>query len=121
MDSTTSGYAYVGGACIRNIRLRKINSVALVEDSGGYSGVVTTAHEIGHLLGAVHDGDSAPSYLKGPGAKKCSWSEGFIMSDNRRTSKGLLWSSCSINQMRHFLKTKTASCLANYPRLVRSW
>ena len=113
IDSTT-----LGGACIRNKRLRKINSVAIVEDSGGYFGVVTTAHEIGHLLGAVHDGDSAPSYLKGPGAKKCSWSQGFIMSDNRRTSKGLLWSSCSINQMRHFLKTKTASCLANYPRLV---
>ena len=36
----TSGYAYVGGACIRNAYLKKISSVALVEDSGGYSGVV---------------------------------------------------------------------------------
>ena len=35
----TSGYAYVGGACVRNVYLKKISSVALVEDSGGYSGV----------------------------------------------------------------------------------
>ena len=60
---STAGCAYVGGACVKNIYLKKISSVALVEDSGGYSGVVVTAHEIGHLLGAVHDGDSAPSYL----------------------------------------------------------
>merc|ERR1712014_69409 len=63
MDRATAGYAYVGGACVRNSRLSKISSVALVEDSGAYSGVVVTAHEIGHLLGAVHDGDPAPSCL----------------------------------------------------------
>ena len=61
MDRATAGYAYVGGACVRNSRLSKISSVALVEDSGAYSGVVVTAHEIGHLLGSVHDGDAAPS------------------------------------------------------------
>ena len=72
MDRATAGYAYVGGACVRNSRLSKISSVALVEDSGAYSGVVVTAHEIGHLLGAVHDGDPAPSYLRSsPGAKAC--------------------------------------------------
>ena len=38
----TSGYAYVGGACVRNVYLKKISSVALVEDSGGYSGVRLT-------------------------------------------------------------------------------
>ena len=116
MDRNTAGYAYVGGACIRNTRLHKINSVAIVEDSGGYSGVVTAAHEIGHLLGVVHDGDPAPSYLQGPGAASCSKTQGFIMSDNRRTSAGMAWSPCSVRQIRHFLRTKTASCLLNYPR-----
>ena len=46
-------------------RLGKINSVAVVEDTGGFSGVLTTAHEIAHVLGVVHDGDYAPSYLSG--------------------------------------------------------
>ena len=116
MSRSNSGYAYVGGACIRNVYLKKISSVALVEDSGGYSGVLVTAHEIGHLLGSVHDGDAAPSYLRGPGAKSCSWRSGFIMSDLRRTSRGHLWSDCSTKQIKHFLKTKTASCMYNLPR-----
>ena len=42
--------------------------MAIVEDSGGYSGVVVAAHELGHLLGAVHDGLPSPAYLGGPGA-----------------------------------------------------
>ena len=111
----TSGYAYVGGACVRNVYLKKISSVALVEDSGGYSGVIVAAHEIGHLLGAVHDGDAAPSYLRGPGAKSCPWSEGYIMSDRRYTARGQLWSDCSVKQMKHFLSTTTAQCLYNIP------
>ena len=115
MNRSTAGYAYIGGACVRNTYLKKISSVALVEDSGGYSGVVLAAHEIGHLLGAVHDGDPSPSYLGGPGAKSCPWSKGFIMSDLRRTSRGQLWSDCSVKQMKHFLKTRAASCLYNLP------
>ena len=112
----TSGYAYVGGACVRNTYLKKISSVALVEDSGGYSGVVVTAHEIGHLLGAVHDGDTSPSYLRGPGAKSCPWTAGYIMSDLRHTSRGQLWSDCSVKQIKYFLSTRTAQCLYNVPR-----
>ena len=114
-NRATSGYAYVGGACVKNVYLKKISSVALVEDSGGYSGVIVAAHEIGHLLGSVHDGDAAPSYLRGPGAKSCPWSEGYIMSDRRYTSRGQLWSDCSVKQMRHFLSTTTAQCLYNPP------
>jgi len=103
MTRATAGYAYVGGACVRNSRLSKISSVALVEDSGAYSGVVVTAHEIGHLLGAVHDGDTAPSYLsRSPGAKTCPWSDGYMMSDFRRTSRGLRWSDCSTRQVSTF-------------------
>ena len=116
MSRSNTGYAYIGGACVRNTYLKKISSVALVEDSGGYSGVVVTAHEIGHLLGAVHDGDPSPSYLRGPGAKACPWSAGYIMSDLRHTARGQTWSDCSVKQIRHFLRTSTAGCLYNAPR-----
>ena len=81
-------------------RLGKINSVAVVEDKGGYSGVLVAVHELGHLLGVVHDGDHAPSYLPGPGAASCSWYDGYIMSDQRRDYRGHQWSSCSLQQLR---------------------
>jgi hypothetical protein len=55
-------------------------------------------------LGAVHDGSPPPSYLGGPGAGKCRWEDGFIMSDLRHTSKGFRWSTCTISQFKHFLK-----------------
>jgi hypothetical protein len=57
----TAGFAYVGGACVVNKRLEKVNSVAIVEDTGGFSGIIVAAHELGHLLGAVHDGSPPPS------------------------------------------------------------
>ena len=112
---STVGYAYVGGACVTNKRLQKINSVAIVEDNGGYSGVIIAAHEVAHLLGAVHDGDSSLASLGGPGASSCSKSNGFIMSDNRRTKRGVRWSSCTKAQISHFLSSSTASCLLNSP------
>ena len=94
--------------------------MAIVEDTGGFSGIIVAAHELGHLyvplkvfsiynppplrLGALHDGSPPPSYLGGPGAVKCSWEDGFIMSDLRHTSKGFKWSLCTVRQFQHFLK-----------------
>ena len=114
-NPSTAGYAYVGGACVSNSNTRKVNSVGIVEDCGGYSGVVVAAHEIGHLLGASHDGESSPSYVGGPGAKHCSWNDGYIMSDLRRTERGLRWSKCSEEQMLHYVSLSSASCLYNMP------
>ncbi|XP_050030699.1 A disintegrin and metalloproteinase with thrombospondin motifs like [Dermacentor andersoni] len=111
----TAGFAYVGGACVVNKRLEKVNSVAIIEDSGGFSGIIVAAHEVGHLLGCVHDGSPAPGYLGGPGAQRCPWEDGFIMSDLRHTERGFRWSSCSVQQFRHFLLGETATCLYNYP------
>ena len=87
--------------------LIKVNSVAIVEDTGGFSGIIVAAHELGHLLGAVHDGSPPPSYLGGPGAVKCRWEDGYIMSDLRHTSKGFKWSICTVLQFHHFLKCVT--------------
>merc|ERR1719412_1947210 len=111
----TAGFAYVGGACVVNKRLEKVNSVAIVEDTGGFSGIIVAAHELGHLLGAVHDGSPPPSYLGGPGAVKCRWEDGFIMSDLRHTSKGFKWSICTVLQFHHFLNGETATCMYNSP------
>ena len=55
-------------------------------------------------LGCVHDGSPPPSYLGGPGATRCPWEDGFIMSDLRHTERGFRWSSCSVEQFKHFLK-----------------
>ena len=118
--SATAGYAYVGGACVVNSRLHKVNSVAVVQDRGGYGGVVVAAHEVAHLLGVPHDGEKAPSYTGGPGAQSCPWEDGYIMSDRRRGIKGLTWSSCSKSQMKYFLSSPTASCLSSTSRTSSS-
>lgn len=55
-------------------------------------------------LGAVHDGSPPPTYLGGPGAEKCRWEDGFIMSDLRHSEKGFKWSPCSVSSFHHFLK-----------------
>ncbi|KAG5896449.1 hypothetical protein JTB14_022528 [Gonioctena quinquepunctata] len=111
----TAGFAYVGGACVVNKRLEKVNSVAIIEDTGGFSGIIVAAHEVGHLLGAVHDGSPPPSYLGGPGAEKCQWTDGYIMSDLRHTERGFRWSPCTISSFHHFLNGDTATCLFNAP------
>lgn len=48
-DGAKLGFAYVGGACVVNKRLEKVNSVAIIEDTGGFSGIIVAAHEVGHL------------------------------------------------------------------------
>ncbi|XP_043238912.1 A disintegrin and metalloproteinase with thrombospondin motifs 18-like [Amphibalanus amphitrite] len=115
-NKVTAGYAYVGGGCSISNYHKKINSVALVEDSTGFSGIIVAAHEIGHLLGAVHDGSPPAAYLGGPGARSCPWKDGYIMSDMRRDHKGLKWSVCSLNQFAHFANDKRSKCMHNHAK-----
>ncbi|XP_041367237.1 zinc metalloproteinase-disintegrin-like MTP4 [Gigantopelta aegis] len=49
----TTGLAFIGTMCQGRGR-----SVSVVEDHGGFQSVGTAAHELGHSLGAEHDGDN---------------------------------------------------------------
>ncbi|GBM70764.1 A disintegrin and metalloproteinase with thrombospondin motifs 16 [Araneus ventricosus] len=108
-----NGYAIRAGACSVFKGLERVNKIAIVEDKGGFGGIITAAHEIGHLLGAVHDG--FPDTHGRPGASRCSFDDGFIMSYNRVDERAFQWSWCSIQQFRHFLNSEEASCLFNKP------
>ncbi|GBN89339.1 hypothetical protein AVEN_157661-1, partial [Araneus ventricosus] len=112
---THLGIAYIGGACQVDERNRRTEKVGIVEDNGGFSGILSAAHEIAHLLGAKHDGFPPSPFLGGPGAAGCSSQGGYIMSLKKFGSRRFQWSRCTIEQFRHFLSTPRASCLFNHP------
>lgn len=43
------GYAYEWGACNRSYVDRNTEAVGIVEDNGGYSGLIPATHEVAHL------------------------------------------------------------------------
>ncbi|KAF8771817.1 Venom metalloproteinase 3 like protein [Argiope bruennichi] len=114
-NPATGGIAYIGGACHVDQVNRRTEKVAIVEDNGGFSGILNTAHEIAHLLGAKHDGFPPSPFLGGPGSSGCTSEGGYIMSLKKSGTRRFLWSQCSIEQFRYFLSTPRASCLFNYP------
>ncbi|KAH0954743.1 hypothetical protein HN011_007969 [Eciton burchellii] len=108
-DTSTLGFAYVAGACDRNATKQSSEAVGIIEDNGGFGGIITTAHEIGHLIGARHDGDSN-------GAADCPPQEGFIMTGGLMLHEnGFEWSVCSINAFYKFINEDRAKCLYDEP------
>ncbi|CAL1298151.1 unnamed protein product [Larinioides sclopetarius] len=114
-NSSTIGIAYVGGACQIDQLYRMALNVGIVEDNGGFSGILGAAHEIAHLLGASHDGFPPSAHLGGPGASGCSSEGGYIMSLKKSDIRRFQWSQCSIEQFHYFLSTTQATCLFNNP------
>jgi hypothetical protein len=102
------GIAYLEGSCLGSVDLTQ--SVR-TETYGVFKGVDTAAHEIGHLLGASHDGEN----------NCCCSDDGYIMSDRwnlQRYKKRNMhnWSSCSDKAFsKYFATAKAAKCLYNKP------
>ncbi|XP_072752200.1 A disintegrin and metalloproteinase with thrombospondin motifs like [Anoplolepis gracilipes] len=108
-DESTLGFAYVAGACDRNATKNSSEAVGIAEDHGGYNGIIPTAHEIAHLIGARHDGMAQDT-------KNCPALDGFIMSSGLMLDeKGFEWSPCSINSFYNFINEDRAKCLYNEP------
>ncbi|XP_037581577.1 venom metalloproteinase antarease-like TfasMP_A isoform X1 [Dermacentor silvarum] len=98
LDTSSSGIGYVGGICTSYY-------VALGEDIPGlFTGMHTMTHEIAHVLGSVHDGSGPSSAIEGhPGAVRCLWDYGYIMSYVDNGPNHHQFSYCSLKQIQYVL------------------
>ncbi|XP_063418817.1 A disintegrin and metalloproteinase with thrombospondin motifs 7-like [Mytilus trossulus] len=102
----TAGLAFIGSLCRPNG-----DSVSIVEDNGGFQNVGTAAHELGHSLGALHDGEK----------NECQSSDRYVMATSTNQTIPVekrinqwQFSRCSIEYFRSFisdLMSKGATCL----------
>ncbi|KAL3869495.1 hypothetical protein ACJMK2_042169 [Sinanodonta woodiana] len=101
----TAGVAYVRGACLSAPYFPGISyNFGIGEASTSFNGVIIAAHEVGHLLGAYHDGESE--------ANSCPTNSGFIMSYTREDAyKFSRFSDCSISSFQSFLGMDRSVCL----------
>ncbi|XP_021962114.1 zinc metalloproteinase-disintegrin-like batroxstatin-2 [Folsomia candida] len=95
------GIAYLGGACQETVR------ASISRDEGAtFRGIGVLAHEMGHNLGAPHDGDAAS------GTDSCPNADRYIMSTAGGFGpNGYNFSTCSRTNMNTFFGTATANCL----------
>ncbi|XP_077548570.1 venom metalloproteinase BumaMPs1-like [Haemaphysalis longicornis] len=107
------GLSYVAGACT-------VHNVGLAEDYvDSYAGVDRVAHEFGHLLGCVHDGDGPDPDIRGHQGSLsplCLPAHGYLMSPIDGGPKHYRFSPCCKTQMRLFFSTTNPTCLQEtYP------
>ncbi|KAK6756975.1 hypothetical protein RB195_015042 [Necator americanus] len=103
-DSGTQGMAYVGSIC------QPGDSASIVEDVGAAATALIAAHELGHSLGAFHDGN--------PQSQDCPSFANFLMAvtvsgteDFERFAHSRVMSPCSIESIEKKLKSPLASCV----------
>ncbi|XP_069481136.1 A disintegrin and metalloproteinase with thrombospondin motifs 17 isoform X2 [Ambystoma mexicanum] len=96
MPCDTVGIAYLGGVCSAK------RKCVLAEDNG-LNLAFTIAHELGHNLGMSHDDDHTACAGRSH-IMSGEWVKGRNPSD-------LSWSTCSRDELEHFLKSKVSSCV----------
>nr|XP_054918242.1 A disintegrin and metalloproteinase with thrombospondin motifs like isoform X1 [Dermacentor andersoni] len=104
-NRNVSGIADEGGLCTDHY-------VAIAEDiPGSYSGVLDAAHELGHSMGASHDG-TPPNMQLGnhPGSLGCSPSSGHIMTYVDGGHLRYKFSECNKMEIRHLLRHRGSTC-----------
>uniref|UniRef100_G3MKY3 Peptidase M12B domain-containing protein n=1 Tax=Amblyomma maculatum TaxID=34609 RepID=G3MKY3_AMBMU len=107
IEKRVMGIAYIAGVC-------KDHKVSVGEDMPHtYSGVLTAAHELAHLLGADHDNSSGeytniPGY---PGSLSCPLEDGYLMSYTGVGKKKHRLSNCSMEQIRFIYRNLSESCI----------
>ena len=101
LPSSTVGLAYVGGACKLYGNHNTGVATRLNNRQDSWISLII-AHEIGHLLGASHDGTgntcASSGSVMGP----------YISDPNPQITK---FSSCSINYINNFMAIKGTECL----------
>lgn len=111
-----AGQAYLCGICTTEF-------VGLVEDKpGSYSGIHTLAHELGHSLGASHDGSGIDTQdIHRPDSRDCYYNQGYLMSYVDKGDQKYHFSNCSLKQIQYTMRKAGAWCWrASYWRLINA-
>nr|XP_037277197.1 A disintegrin and metalloproteinase with thrombospondin motifs 18-like [Rhipicephalus microplus] len=79
-------------------------SVAVVKDlAGRYTGIHSTAHEMGHSFGSYHDGEGTST--------KCPAADGYLMSPRSNGRHIEEFSSCSLAVISKYISSEGGTCL----------
>ncbi|KAL3223735.1 hypothetical protein MRX96_027200 [Rhipicephalus microplus] len=105
INKNVAGIAYEGGVCTER-------RAALAEDNpGAFSGIIDAAHELGHSLGASHDGTQPNTLIPGhPGSQNCSAKSGRLMTYVDGGHLRYRFSDCNEREIRHVLKERGEQC-----------
>ncbi|KAL1473281.1 hypothetical protein MTO96_038786, partial [Rhipicephalus appendiculatus] len=100
-----TGIAFEGGVCTDH-------RVALAEDMpGSFSGIIDAAHELGHSLGASHDGSPPNRYIQDhPGSLKCPAKSGHLMTYVDGGPLRYQFSQCNQEEIRYVLSLRGKKC-----------
>ncbi|XP_034948288.1 venom metalloproteinase 3-like [Chelonus insularis] len=85
-----------------------LRRTAIVHDTAGFQSIGPAAHELGHLLGAIHDEQ---------GLNNCNLTTGIMSSMTQLGTNMSDWSTCSLKAFEDLLLTDRMTCLYNKPRV----
>ncbi|XP_040068182.2 venom metalloproteinase antarease-like TtrivMP_A [Ixodes scapularis] len=100
------GISFFAMVCVKGA-----NVAISEEEPAVYYSFTTIAHEIGHLLGSMHDGSGPLGYPPNhPGAVACKLPEKYIMKPRGPHGPPFAFSYCSEVQMQFVLKLRGEEC-----------